>query len=100
MACREAVSGVVYKNDQFLLVHNRGWDESVLCFPQGGIKAGESDREALERELVEELVPGHSRSWIARTTSTTTSSRREIARDTANSVSRSGSSNLSARRTT
>lgn len=55
MDYRKAVSAVVYQRAQFLLTNSQGWDEDTFCFPQGGIEENETDREAVCRELHEEL---------------------------------------------
>ena len=52
---RNNVSGIVFKNDKFLLVQRAGWPKNWWKFPQGGIDDGEDNETAMQRELVEEL---------------------------------------------
>jgi len=52
---RQAVSAVVFKDNQFLMVSGKDWPENAWCFPQGGIQKNEKHIEAVERELKEEL---------------------------------------------
>lgn len=53
---RNNISCVVFKNNKYLVVQLAGWPESFWKFPQGGIEKGESDEEAIRRELSEELA--------------------------------------------
>lgn len=52
---RDSVSCVIFKGNKFLLVQLIGWPDNWWKFPQGGIKEGESEKEAVRRELLEEL---------------------------------------------
>ena len=52
---RKAVSVVVFKNDQFLMVSGKDWPPGAWCFPQGGVKENETHLQAVKRELEEEL---------------------------------------------
>jgi|SRR3972149_6847225 len=53
MSYRKGVSCIIRKNNKFLILHRtknwRGWE-----FLKGGIKQGETERQALRRELKEE----------------------------------------------
>lgn len=55
MEYRPAVSAILFQDDKFAVTNSQGWDPDIFCFPQGGVEDGESDREALRRELTEEL---------------------------------------------
>lgn len=55
LAYRDNVSCLVFKKDKFLLVQLIGWPKDFWKFPQGGIKPGEGEKEAVFRELKEEL---------------------------------------------
>ncbi|MFH1290350.1 MAG: NUDIX domain-containing protein [Nanoarchaeota archaeon] len=52
---RQAVSAVVFSGSRFFMMSGVDWPEGSWCFPQGGLKLGETHREAVRRELVEEL---------------------------------------------
>ena len=52
---RQAVSVVVFKGDEFLMVSGKDWPDGAWCFPQGGILKGETHFSAVLRELSEEL---------------------------------------------
>lgn len=52
---RNNVSCIVLKEKRFLLVQLAGWPDNWWKFPQGGIKEGELEETAVERELMEEL---------------------------------------------
>jgi len=53
---RKAISCVVFnKNKKFLMVCGAKWPKGSWCFPQGGINENETHREAVKRELNEEL---------------------------------------------
>lgn len=55
---RDNVAGIVFKEERFLLVQLKGWPENFWKFPQGGMNEGESEEEAVARELAEELGTG------------------------------------------
>ena len=55
MALRQAVSVVVFQDNEFLMVAGKDWPEGAWCFPQGGVESGESHHQAVLRELKEEL---------------------------------------------
>jgi len=55
MALRQAVSVVVFKDKEFLMVAGKDWPEGAWCFPQGGVESNESHLAAAQRELLEEL---------------------------------------------
>ncbi|MFQ5573981.1 MAG: NUDIX domain-containing protein [Nitrosopumilaceae archaeon] len=56
MKFRKAVSAVVFnENGEFLLTNSQGWKDDIFCFPQGGVEEEELDKDAVERELKEEL---------------------------------------------
>ena len=46
---------MIFKDDKFLLVQLIGWPENFWKFPQGGLEPGETEEEAIRRELSEEL---------------------------------------------
>jgi ADP-ribose pyrophosphatase YjhB (NUDIX family) len=48
---REAVRGIIIKDDNILMVHSKNRDYK---FPGGGVKKGEGYKEALKREVEEE----------------------------------------------
>lgn len=52
---RDNVACIVFKKDKFLLVQLQGWDKKFWKFPQGGLRKGESFKDAVKRELLEEL---------------------------------------------
>ena len=52
---RANVAGVVCQNNKFLLLQRIDWEDKYWKFPQGGIDDGETDEQAICRELVEEL---------------------------------------------
>lgn len=52
---RDNVSCIVFQNDRFLLVRLNDWPKNFWKFPQGGVKQGETEKEAVIRELTEEL---------------------------------------------
>ncbi len=52
---RDNVVCVVFQGEQFLLVQKPGWPEDYWKFPQGGINERESEFDAAQRELSEEI---------------------------------------------
>ena len=52
---RKNVGAIVFKDDKFLLVQIVDWPDFFLKFPQGGVNNNETKKEALVRELKEEL---------------------------------------------
>lgn len=52
---RNNVSCVLFREDKYLLVQLNDWPEHWWKFPQGRIHKGESEKEAIHRELQEEL---------------------------------------------
>jgi len=52
---RNNVSGVIIKDDLYLLVQRIDWPDNHWKFPQGGIDKNETEEEALKRELLEEI---------------------------------------------
>lgn len=54
------VIGVLRREDRFLLIQRGNVDRAPYqwCFPGGGIEEGESERDALVREMREELSVG------------------------------------------
>ncbi|MFQ5620370.1 MAG: NUDIX domain-containing protein [Candidatus Nanoarchaeia archaeon] len=52
---RPNVSMVTFKDDKFLLVCLKNWEENWWKFPQGGIDEGETPEQAAIREFKEEL---------------------------------------------
>ena len=57
LRCREGVVAVIQQDAQFLVIRRsqRVVAPGKLCFPGGGIEAGETQEIALRRELQEEL---------------------------------------------
>ena len=55
LPCRNSVSCLVFQDDLFLLVQLSGWPKNFWKFPQGGVEPGESEKQAVVRELTEEL---------------------------------------------
>lgn len=51
---RDNISCIVFKDDMFLLVQLNDWPKDFWKFPQGGIEQGETEEEAVIRELIEE----------------------------------------------
>lgn len=52
---RNNVSCIVFREKRFLLVQLNGWPDNWWKFPQGGVKEGELEETAAQRELLEEL---------------------------------------------
>ncbi|QDU97578.1 NUDIX domain-containing protein [Lignipirellula cremea] len=54
---RRGVVGVVWRDEQFLVIRRSQFVAApgAYCFPGGGMEAGESEAEALAREIQEEL---------------------------------------------
>ena len=52
---RNNVGALVFKGDEYLLIQIADWPDVFWKMPQGGVKEGESKKEALMRELKEEL---------------------------------------------
>ncbi len=52
---RKNVAGIIVRNGKYLLLQRVDWEDKYWKFPQGGVDAGETDRQAMERELFEEL---------------------------------------------
>lgn len=52
---RDNVAGIVYKKDKYLLLQRIDWEDKYWKFPQGGVETGETDEQAISRELLEEL---------------------------------------------
>jgi 8-oxo-dGTP diphosphatase len=55
---RRGVVAVVYRQGRFLVIKRSQLVSApgMYCFPGGGIEAGETEQEALEREMLEELA--------------------------------------------
>ncbi|MCA9263858.1 MAG: NUDIX domain-containing protein [Planctomycetales bacterium] len=55
---RRGVVAVITQHDRFLVIRRSQWVTAprAFCFPGGGIEAGESEAEAILRELDEELA--------------------------------------------
>lgn len=51
---RNNVSCIVYCDEEFLLLQDKGWPKNWWKFPQGGVSTGETLEEAALRELHEE----------------------------------------------
>ena len=49
---RHAVRGIIYQNSKFLLLYSER--DGDYSFPGGGVEVGETEHEALRRELLEE----------------------------------------------
>ena len=56
---RNNVGALVFKGDKYLLVQVTKWPDNFWKMPQGGVHDGESKKEALMRELKEELGSGN-----------------------------------------
>jgi len=52
---RNNVAGIVYQNNKYLLLQRVDWEDKFWKFPQGGVNEGETDEQAINRELTEEL---------------------------------------------
>lgn len=48
------VRAVIIENDQVLTLERNKGDDHFWCFPGGGVEDGESEKEALKRECLEE----------------------------------------------
>lgn len=58
---RKGVSAlIINKNDEFLLVNLKSFEDRYFAIPGGGIKQGENLRNAAYREIYEELCIGKS----------------------------------------
>ena len=55
MKLRQAISAVVFKDDNFFMVSGKDWPKNAWCFPQGGVNEEETHIGAVKRELKEEL---------------------------------------------
>lgn len=55
---RRGVVGVILRQDSFLVIRRSRWVTAPgkLCFPGGGIEPGESEQQALIREMREEIA--------------------------------------------
>ena len=51
---RKNVSAIVFKDSEFLIVQNLGYKKNEWKFPSGGVEKGETEEQALLRELKEE----------------------------------------------
>lgn len=56
---RNNVASIVFKKKHFLLVQLVDWPDNFWKFPQGGVHEGETEEEAVCRELIEELGIGN-----------------------------------------
>ena len=52
---RDNVGAIVFKGNKYLLIQMIDWPDNFWKFPQGGVHGGETKKEALVRELKEEL---------------------------------------------
>lgn len=52
---RDNVAALVFKDNKYLLIQMIDWPDDFWKLPQGGVHDGESKKEALKRELKEEL---------------------------------------------
>lgn len=52
---RKNVSCILFKNNKYLLVQLADWKDNWWKFPQGGIEENETEKDAVKRELFEEL---------------------------------------------
>lgn len=52
---RKNVAGIVIKNDLYLLLQRIDWPDNYWKFPQGGVGENETEKDALKRELIEEI---------------------------------------------
>ncbi|MCU0709181.1 MAG: NUDIX hydrolase [Pirellula sp.] len=71
-AGRHAVVGVIVEEGQFLVIRRSPFVKApgLLCFPGGGIEAGEDFPTAIRREFLEELhlpIEVHSHLWTSET---------------------------------
>lgn len=53
---RKNISCILFKDYEYLLVQLTDWEDNWWKFPQGGVDEGETEKEALKRELREELA--------------------------------------------
>lgn len=52
---REIVSAIIVNRDKKVLMCEHAWIDDAWQFPQGGVEEGESEEDALMRELYEEI---------------------------------------------
>ncbi len=52
---RSNVGAIIFKKDKYLLLQMIDWPNNFWKFPQGGVHSGEAKKQALTRELKEEL---------------------------------------------
>jgi len=52
---RKNVSCILFKDNNYLLVQLADWEENWWKFPQGGMEVGETGKDTIKRELLEEL---------------------------------------------